>query len=446
MARRKTTRRKTSSSKKSKMPPVTIPILILIGLIGLGVYLSFQPSAKPKTTSNSLYRPLKPLPPAPKTTPKIAQQAHQLTAQNPHSEVVELRTPSQQKQKSVPVVFLPSLESEKPEENTESSTPVIPIHPVTPIQTPTDPITSKDPSVVPVLPAQPVQTDIPKTDLDFATWQVAMERRHFSCGTIDGDVGMRSRRALIQLQKSAGLPTTGTLDEATRLYLGKPGEPFTQYTVTAEDMGKVQPTPATWKAKANVTYLGYNTPLEMLSEKFHTTPKFLQTLNPQITNANITAGTQLLAPNLAPSIPLPKAGMIQIILSETTLLVYDTDKKLIACFPCSIAQDKNKRPNGELKVAVVAPNPNYTFSPTLFPEAAAQENITGKIIIPPGPNNPVGEAWIGLSLPGYGIHGTPDATAISRTGSHGCFRLANWNAAQLVKIVQIGVPVNVVEK
>ncbi len=93
---------------------------------------------------------------------------------------------------------------------------------------------------------------------------------------------------------------------------------------------------------------------------------------------------------------------------------------------------------------VIAPHPNYTFDPKLFADAAAAEGITQKLIIPPGPNNPVGAVWIGLSLPTYGIHGTPDPEAISRTGSHGCFRLANWNAEALMRMVRIGTPVEVV--
>ncbi|MCX7887857.1 MAG: L,D-transpeptidase, partial [Verrucomicrobiae bacterium] len=68
----------------------------------------------------------------------------------------------------------------------------------------------------------------------------------------------------------------------------------------------------------------------------------------------------------------------------------------------------------------------------------------GKLIIPPGPNNPVGTAWIGLSKPGYGIHGTPHPEDIGRTESHGCFRLANWNAERLARIIEIGTPVEIV--
>ncbi len=261
-------------------------------------------------------------------------------------------------------------------------------------------------------------------------------------GTIDGDYGMRSRRAVTQFQKHEGLPITGELDFETRYRLGMPGNPFQLYTVTAADMKTIQPPPQTWLGKSAVEYLGYHTAWEMLAEKFSSTEGFMQKLNPGISEVNV--GTTITAPQLEPSLPLPKIDRIEIILKETTLLTYKNGK-VMSCFPCSIARDKNKRPSGHLAVKNVAPNPNYTFSPTLFVEASQAEGITKRIIIPPGPNNPVGTAWIGLTLPGYGIHGTPEPTDISRTGSSGCFRLANWNANKLIYMVSTGVPVEIIE-
>jgi lipoprotein-anchoring transpeptidase ErfK/SrfK len=57
----------------------------------------------------------------------------------------------------------------------------------------------------------------------------------------------------------------------------------------------------------------------------------------------------------------------------------------------------------------------------------------------------VGVAWIGLDKPGYGLHGTVRPQDIGKTGSHGCFRLANWDAARLARAVSIGTPVVVRE-
>ena len=76
-------------------------------------------------------------------------------------------------------------------------------------------------------------------------------------------------------------------------------------------------------------------------------------------------------------------------------------------------------------------------------QSAEARQIKTKLVLPPGPNNPVGVAWISLDLPGYGIHGTPSPEQVGRTESHGCFRLANWNAEYLLKMAWVGMPVYV---
>jgi len=63
------------------------------------------------------------------------------------------------------------------------------------------------------------------------------------------------------------------------------------------------------------------------------------------------------------------------------------------------------------------------------------------IRVPPGPNNPIGVVWIDLNKDGYGIHGAPEPAKISKTASHGCVRLTNWDARELARMVQPGTPV-----
>jgi lipoprotein-anchoring transpeptidase ErfK/SrfK len=291
-------------------------------------------------------------------------------------------------------------------------------------------------------PARALPVDPNKLDTErIAAYQVALERIHFSCGFVDGDQGMRTQRMLRAYQASHGLPVTGFLDEPTRDAIGEPGEPFLTYTVTADDLASIMPKPATWMAKSKATRLGYNDIWELLAEKFHCTRGYLKDLNRGVTT--LTAGTEVIGPKVYPAAPIPQAASLRILLSETSLEALDADGKIIAFFPCSIAKDKNKRPHGLLTVKVVDPNPDYTFDPALFADAAKAEGITHKMVLPPGPRNPVGTTWIGLSLPGYGIHGTPDPEAISRTQSHGCFRLANWNAEKVLKMVHVGTPVDV---
>jgi hypothetical protein len=65
--------------------------------------------------------------------------------------------------------------------------------------------------------------------------------------------------------------------------------------------------------------------------------------------------------------------------------------------------------------------------------------------IPPGPGNPLGTRWMGLSAPGVGIHGTPDAASIGYSASHGCIRMLIPDATWLFDHVSIGTPVLIVD-
>jgi lipoprotein-anchoring transpeptidase ErfK/SrfK len=135
-------------------------------------------------------------------------------------------------------------------------------------------------------------------------------------------------------------------------------------------------------------------------------------------------------------------GSATVNLGEKTIRVYDSAGGELALFHCSIAKDKNKLPDRDTKVQVIAaPNPSYTFNPSMWPEV---HNVTRILTIPPGPRNPVGLAWVSLDLSGYGIHGSPKPELIGKTGSHGCFRLTNWDALKFAGFVREGMPVKIV--
>ncbi|MCL4179842.1 MAG: L,D-transpeptidase, partial [Verrucomicrobia bacterium] len=91
----------------------------------------------------------------------------------------------------------------------------------------------------------------------------------------------------------------------------------------------------------------------------------------------------------------------------------------------------------------LSPQPNYTCAPARFGRTAETRGLETKLILPPGPNNPVGTVWIGLNRSGYGIHGTPYPEKVGGAESMGCFRLANWNAEHLLKLAWVGMPVHV---
>lgn len=259
---------------------------------------------------------------------------------------------------------------------------------------------------------------------------------------MDGKSGPQTASALMAFQRINHLPETGRLDLATREALLLTRAPLTQYIVTEADLKRLQPLSDTWAGKAQQTALDFETMLELVAEKSRAHPEFLRRLNPPEVFSAPAVGGIISVPDTELGQLIPCA-FIRIGLASRTLEVFGSESNLLAHFPCSIAQRVEKRPAGELHIASIAPNPNYTFDPAVFPESPEASQIGHKLILPPGPNNPVGVAWIGLDKPGYGIHGTPQPEKVGRTESHGCFRLANWNADHLLKIVRIGTPVYV---
>lgn len=275
--------------------------------------------------------------------------------------------------------------------------------------------------------------------------QLALARAGISSGSFDGVIGSQTRAAIRAFQLKEGLTETGVADTETKSRLQLTVPPLTNYVVTTNDLARLQPLGTTWLGKSQQSALDYETILELVAEKGHAHPLFIKRLNPNVDWTNVTAGAELRIPNVNYPPARARAAFVVIHLAGKTLQAFDANTNLVAHFPCSIAARVEKRPVGELHVAVVAPNPNYTFDPEVFPESAEAKQLGRKLILQPGPNNPVGVAWIGLDRPGYGIHGTPSPEQVGRTESHGCFRLANWNAEYLLKLVTVGTPVRVVE-
>ncbi len=286
-------------------------------------------------------------------------------------------------------------------------------------------------------------TNYPRLVQNVFEMQVALARQGLSCGSIDGYIGPQTRAALRSFQQQAHLPMTGELDTSTRARLTLTAAPTAFYEVTSNDLACLQPLSPTWLGKSQQTALGYETLLELVSEKGQAHPSLVRRLNPDLDWTNVAPGTTIQLPNVSYPAPTERAVYITIRLSDKVLEARDQSTNLLAHFPCSIARRVEKRPVGELHVVVIAPHPNYTFDPDVFPESAEARELNTKLVLPPGPNSPVGVAWIGLDKPGYGIHGTANPEQVGRTESHGCFRLANWNAEYLLRLVSIGTPVYV---
>jgi lipoprotein-anchoring transpeptidase ErfK/SrfK len=273
--------------------------------------------------------------------------------------------------------------------------------------------------------------------------QIALARRGFSSGSIDGVSGYQTRAALRAFQQRYGLPPSGALDPATRRQLVLDAPPFSQYVVTSNDLARLMPIPSTWLGKSQQSRLDFVSLLELVAETHRAHPALLRRLNPEVDWPAVAPGRSVVVPEAVPPPPEARLAFLRIRLGDRLLTGHDLRTNVILHCPCSIAARVDKRPVGRLEVMVVAVDPTYTFNPAVFPESAEGRRLNRKLTLPPGPNNPVGVAWIGLDRPGYGIHGTPRPEDVGRTESHGCFRLANWDAARLAQLVWRRLPVYV---
>lgn len=209
------------------------------------------------------------------------------------------------------------------------------------------------------------------------------------------------------------------------------------YTITDADTAGpfAESIPEDYREKAKMKNLSFISAHELLAEKFHMSEELLKKLNPDATFD--TAGTEIMVAN-ARKVELRGVTRIGVDATEQVVRAYGSNDQTLAVYPATVGSTERPSPEGEFKVTAVVENPTYYYDP--------KNNISGveveeNLKMPPGPNNPVGSTWIDLSSKGYGIHGTPEPDRVSKSTSHGCIRLTNWDARELGKSVKKGTPV-----
>ncbi|PZO04887.1 MAG: hypothetical protein DCF28_04940 [Alphaproteobacteria bacterium] len=269
--------------------------------------------------------------------------------------------------------------------------------------------------------------------------QILLDRAAFSPGVIDGLGGDNSRQAIAAYEAANALPVDGVLDAQVFAKLTDTDKAVVlqDYILTAADVSGpyLGTVPDSLEAQAELETVGYATIEEALAERFHTTEAMLATLNPRI---DLTRpGTVLVVPAVSPARLQVDVARITVDKTERSVRAYDASDNLIAFYPATIGSSERPAPSGTVTVLGIAPEPNYTYDPT----RVTYDRGNKKVVVPAGPNNPVGSVWIDLSRDTYGIHGTPDPSKIGKTFSSGCVRLTNWDAEQLAASVKAGIEV-----
>ncbi|MGA3347140.1 MAG: L,D-transpeptidase family protein [Terracidiphilus sp.] len=135
----------------------------------------------------------------------------------------------------------------------------------------------------------------------------------------------------------------------------------------------------------------------------------------------VVAAAQALAQKIEPQASAPRRVIVVSLEDRKLALVEDGQVKKI--YTVAVGKPSTPSPEGTFTIARRVANPVYRHN--------------GKVVMP-GPHNPVGTRWMGLSIPGYGIHGTNEPNSIGKAASHGCVRMAKADLEEFYELVAVG--------
>lgn len=277
--------------------------------------------------------------------------------------------------------------------------------------------------------------------------QVFLDQAGFRPGVIDGTLGGFTEAALQRYQRAFKWSVTRAEDH--KLPLASIDPPFTRFTVRDSDVQWCGTVPSSIADQAKRKRLPYTSLRELVSERYHVDPAFLQRLNSKLKLDRLKPGDVVWVPNVRPfrieDLPAEAkaphdatpARTIRINTKERFLDLFENGNQ-IGAFPITPGSKRNPAPVGKWSVQKIVLLPWYRYDESVLEKGRRSEKF---LMLPPGPNNPVGVVWMPLNKAGIGLHGAPVPENIGRGESHGCIRLANWDAVRLSRLISPGTSV-----
>ena len=314
---------------------------------------------------------------------------------------------------------------------------------------------------------------------DAVRLQIFLDQRLFGPGFIDGKPGRFTSRAVYAYNRSKGRSPgdwTAVVNEMTEDL----GETYATAIVPEVAKEFVNPElPRKRSLQAKEERMSYRSYLEFMAERYHTSEDFLVELNGHKVAWGVVPRRALKVPNVDPfRIELLTEGKMhhesevfqdRMVIIDTRgkqLFIYQADEALIQPVDAVgaggeagavvITEGENETPQKLIAALPITPGKaqfihrgswkianSIEFPSWRYDEQFLKTGVRSKtaLHIPPGPNNPVGIIWNGLTKGGIGIHGTSSPRTIGRSQSAGCIRLSNWDAARFPDLVRPGVRV-----
>jgi len=302
--------------------------------------------------------------------------------------------------------------------------------------------------------------------------QIFLDQKLFGPGFLDGKPGNFTEGAVYAYNRSQGRSPgdwAATLEDA----LKEVPNLYAVASVPSFAVKYVNPKLSTKREKqAEEKMMSYRSYLEFMAERYHTSDTFLIQLNGSKKAYNLGPRSTLKVPNIEPfrieelaagrshkadeelslRTVIIDTGMKQLFIYDpaapvkvapgVAVAVADDEEEepvgqLIAMFPTTPGQEKFIH-RGHWKIRNCVELPEWRYDKSLLEKGKRSNEY---LQIPPGPNNPVGVLWSGLTKAGIGIHGTSSPRTIGRAQSAGCYRLANWDAARFSSLTRPGTKV-----